>query len=399
MKKIRILAVGDVFIDREKPNTAFKYTSSLFENSDVIFGNCEGVYATQWERAPSSGAPLVADPVGIKVLANANFNLMSLANNHAVDGGYNALLSTLSGLEKSGIKVSGAGKNFEDAHKPAVIACGDKRVALLSYTSVFPHGYEARKGVPGLAVLRADTIYTPWEQNEWGPGLSPKVTTIPHEQDHNIFQDDIKKAKEIADVVLVSVHWGDFTQPYVLTDHERRAARMAIDAGADVILGHHHHMIRGIEFYKGKPIFYGLGHFAFDLPNLQKRLLAEGYLIGDNSVEERLLRRRFGEYRIFPREGYPLLPFHPDARFTFIASLDFDNISEQRVLLIPCLIDKDNVPKPFQSLDSMAKKVLQYLKKNCEYEGLSTEISMFYDKDDFVVKFKVKEVVLSRSKL
>jgi poly-gamma-glutamate synthesis protein (capsule biosynthesis protein) len=79
------------------------------------------------------------------------------------------------------------------------------KIAFLAYTSVFPHGYEARNEVPGLAVLRANTLYTPWETNEWHPGLLPKVTTIPNDKDHRILQEDICRAKEMADIVLVFI--------------------------------------------------------------------------------------------------------------------------------------------------------------------------------------------------
>lgn len=389
MTNLKIFAVGDVFIDRMKPETAFQHVHSLFRNADVVFGNCEGVYANNWERSPSSGVPLIADPRGIKVLSKANFKIMSLANNHSMDGGYKALIKTRDELRNANIATAGAGENFDTAHRPAIIQSKGRKIALLSYTSVFPYGYEARGKVPGLAVLRAHTLYTPWEINEWNPGLLPKIITIPHEQDHIILKEDIMNAKKIADIVLISIHWGDFTRPFVLTDHERRAARIMIDSGADVILGHHHHLIRGIEYYKGKPIFYGLGHFAFDLPNFRDRLAAEGYLIGSNPLEETALSRRFGDYRIYPREEYPLLPFHPEGRLTFIANIEFNNGKLRDVYAIPCLIDKENSPFPLTAKDTRTDIVLNYLRKNCEIENLPTKIDYENIGKEELAKFRI----------
>lgn len=374
MEKLKILAVGDVLVDRKNSQNPFDSVNEILASGDVVFGNCEGVYAKEWQRAPSSGVPLIADPTGIAMLAKANFTVMSLANNHSVDGGHTAMLTTQELLHAAGIKTCGAGGNFELAHQPALIDRCSQKVAILAYTAVFPHGYEARKKVPGLAVLRAHTLYTPWEVNEWNPGLLPRITTVPFEQDYQILREDIALAKAKADIVIVSIHWGDFTRPFVLTDHERRTARVAIAAGADIILGHHHHLIRGIEYYQGKPIFYGLGHFVFDLPHLNERLASEGYLVGTDPVEAIGLSRRFGEHRIHEREGYPLLPFHPDARLTFIASFDFKGTHLEEVNIIPCVINENNFPQPLKAEDPRIEVILNYLRKNCELEALATKI-------------------------
>ncbi len=356
------------------------------KSGDIVFGNCEGVYSNDWERAPSSGVPLIANPRGVNALANSNFNVMSLANNHTLDGGYEALFKTVRNLKSVSITPVGAGMSYDDAHTPAIIHSKSLKVAILAYTSVFPHGYEARCNVAGLSVLRAHNLYVPWETNEWNPGLSPKVLTIPVEQDYTALQTDINRAKKVADIVILSIHWGDFTRPFVLTDHEKRTARFAIDAGADVILGHHHHLIRGIEFYKEKPIFYGLGHFAFDLPDFESRLNDAGYLIGQNYEQRTAVNRRFGEYRLHSREGYPLLPFHPEARMTMIAKFLFDEHSEcQGVQVIPCIIGQDNSPKPI-GIDNqkIADVVLNYLMKNCKYEDLQIYIDTKIDKEGYL---------------
>lgn len=371
---LRVAAVGDVFLDREDPDRAFDHVADLLGDVDVAFGNLEGVYATDWHRAPSAGVPLVADPALVPHLGEAGFTVLSLANNHSVDGGFDALLATRESVRGLGIATAGAGTDIADARRPAVLETRHGRVAVLAYASVFPHGYEARPGWPGLAPVRASTHYEPWETNEWNPGLLPRTVTVPHPGDERALREDIAAARRVADVVLTSFHWGDFTRPYVLTDHERRTARTAIDAGADAVLGHHHHLLRGVEYYRGRPIVYGLGHFVFDLPDFEKRLSRDAYLGRGEPAEERVAARRFGEHRIGTREGYPLLPFHPDARLTGVAVLTATG-DRLAAGFVPCLLGPDNRPRPAMS-DADADTVRRYLRRCCEEEGLPTEIAV-----------------------
>lgn len=369
-----ILAVGDVFLDRPDPRNAFTHVRDIFDRSSIVFGNCEGVYAQDWERSPSAGVPLVASPEMVSSLHDAGFTVMSLANNHIGDAGLRGMLGTREVLTKHGISTVGIGANQSEAREPAILETAAGKVAILAYSSVFPHGYEARPGGPGLVPLRAHTAYLPWEENEWNPGLLPRVVTMPHPQDFDSLRQDIAAAKQRADLVLISIHWGDFTRPYVLTDHERRTARFAIDAGADAIFGHHHHLLRGIEFYRGKPILYGLGHFVFDLPNFEERLQMAGYLRAADPATADALARRFGDFSIARRDGYPLLPFHPDGRLTVIAVLRVSPSLDIAVSAIPCILPPDNCPVPVDMDSVEGKRVADYLRIACEIERLGTSI-------------------------
>lgn len=371
---LRVAAVGDVFLDRDTPGNAFRHVKPFFTAADVAFANLEGAYADEWHRAPSAGIPLVADPRHITHLADAGLTVVSLANNHSVDGGFQALLHTRDALRRTGIATAGAGNDSDDARRPALLDTAHGRVAVLAYAAVFPRGYEARPGWPGLTPMRAYTHYEPWESNEWNPGLLPRVTTVPHDGDHQALREDIGAARAQADFVVTSFHWGDFTRPYILTDHERRTARTAIDAGADAVLGHHHHLLRGIEFYRSRPILYGLGHFAFDLPDMEVRLARDAYLGRGDPAEVRASQLRFGDYRIAPRDGYPLLPFHPDARMTAIATLTLTD-GHVEAALVPCTLGPENEPQPVTDIAS-AERVCQYVRRCCDEENLPTALRL-----------------------
>ncbi|MES4903213.1 MULTISPECIES: CapA family protein [unclassified Streptomyces] len=372
---VSLFAVGDVFIDRENPETAFDVARDLLSTGDVVFGNCEGVFSDTWERAPSSGSPVVAPAKNAAPLAGAGFHVMSLANNHSVDGGHQALLNTRDTLNDLGISTVGAGANIAEARTPAIVERDGVRIAFLAYSSVFPHGYEARAGVPGLAPLRAHTRYTPWELNEWNPGLLPRVSTENFPEDVEAFIRDVRAVRDQADIVAISFHWGDFTRPFVLTDNERRLARLAVDSGADIVLGHHHHMLRGIEWYEGKPIFYGLGHYVFDLPNLPQRLAKDGYLSAARPQDEIELSRRFGEFRISPKEEYPLLPFHPDARMTGVAVVRVGSEGVLSAGFCPALIDAGNEPVPVAPESATGRRIVEYLTECCSQERLPTRFT------------------------
>ncbi|WIB72555.1 CapA family protein [Curtobacterium sp. MCBD17_026] len=315
-----LFAVGDVFVDRADVGTAYPNGDPFLAQGDIVFGNCEGVYGESLVPAVTTGAPVIAPAVNVEALQRAGFDVMSCANNHVGDGGPAGVVATADALEAHGISAVGAGADIQAARKPVVVERGGVRVAFLAYASVFPYGYEATHHRAGLAPIRSRTAYFPPDEYLWEPGAQPTIHTEEAAEDIEALRADIAAAKDAADVVIVSVHWGEMMRPFVLMDHERRIARTIIHAGADAILGHHHHMLRGIEFYKGKPIWYGLGHHLFDLPDLAERVAAVGgELPGIDPKDDDAIDRLHDPYRLGTRAGYPHLPFHPDGRLTGVA--------------------------------------------------------------------------------
>ncbi len=369
--------VGDVIVERDQPATAFATVAEPLADLDYLFGNLESPYTTRPRLAPSALIPVHVDPANAVALGAAGFSALSLANNHILDAGIDVMLDTAQLVRAQGVAVCGVGAEIRAARQPAVVRRAGRQIACLAYASVFPMGYEARTNWPGLAPMRAHTLYL-GTANHWIPGEIPRVRTVPLEEDLRALQEDIALAAAESDVVIASFHWGDWTRPFVLTDHERRTARQAIDAGADVVVGHHHHALRGIEWYRGRPIFYGLGHFVFDAPLAADRAAALGAWADSPATAPTTspgpddADPGFG--RIAAREGWPSLPFHPDMRMTALAWCRVDDSGAITAGFLPCVIRPDGNVHPCDPDSSDGRRVTDYLRTACAVGGSSVRL-------------------------
>jgi len=348
---LRVAVVGDVFIDRDDPAKSVHRVGPLIQAADVALANNEGVYAHHTSRPPSAAHQLIAPPDNAEGVRLAGFAAVSCANNHIVDGGHEGLQETIATLRALGVQTAGAGRDLDEARRPAIVERSGQRLALLAYSSVFPVGYDARPGVPGVTPLRVDTLYSLPDPHFWSPGVQPRIATLPWPVDLQAMVDDITAARGQADVIVVSMHMGDSFLPLALHDYERQLGRAAVDAGADLVFGHHHHSLRGVELHGGKPIFYGLGNFAFDLRDVERRWSSQALA---------LFRRRFGEYAFGPRDEYPAFPFHADYRKTAIGVVEFDRGEVRSVGLVPCAI-RPNGPEPLGLDHPERQDVIDYL--------------------------------------
>ncbi len=332
-------AAGDVFLNRPNWQQALEASSPVLRRIDLVFGNCEGAYTDSPQFAPSAGWRVVAPLHCGSRLAASGFDVMALANNHSLDAGHAGLADTMRLLREQGILTVGAGQDLTEARRPAIVERGGIRVGFLSFASVYQAGYDARHGSPGLSPMRIHSHYFIPDRDAYGkvePGVRPQVRTFPFPEDMSVLRDSVASLRDEADVVIVSHHWGNAGEPALLTEYERVLGRATIDAGADIVVGHHHHFLRGVEIYKGKPIYYGLGHFVFDLPGL-----------GESSTSAELTElKQMGDYAIYPREGYPLSPFHPDSRMTMIAVCSFEGARLRSFGFLPCMIDAENYARP-----------------------------------------------------
>jgi poly-gamma-glutamate synthesis protein (capsule biosynthesis protein) len=211
---------------------------------------------------------------------------------------------TIAELDRLGIAHNGAGANEAEARAPAILERAGRTIALLSYNAVGPELSWAGPTVPAAPSSGSKRpMAVPAAAGGSRPDRRAELAAM---------ADDIESCRARADIVVVALHKGITHRPAELAPYERPLARAAIDSGADIVIGHHAHIVRGIEYYRGKPIFHGLGN---------------GVVVTMRSAPARTIRpRRMGrkaqdDVRVRARSGLPLAPFHPEAVNGMIARL------------------------------------------------------------------------------
>lgn len=353
-----ILATGDLAPDRDNPDECFEATRAVLSAADITFGQLETSFASQGTRFPQARHAVLCDPVGAEAVGRAGYDVISCAGNHCLDWGPVALSETISNLNASGVKVIGAGPDIQAARKPATFTLGDgTKVAILAYCSILPQDYWATETRPGCAPMRAHTLYEQIEHDQ--PGTPARILTYAHRDDLSDMVKDIRRAKENADIVIVSQHWGIHFVRATIADYQREVARAAILAGADAIIGHHAHILKGMEFIEGKPVFHSLCNFACDL----------------RMDEEHANRKSFKEIQKLAENWEPdfgsLYNFPPASRLSMIARLEVSEGQVTNVGFLPLFIGRDAVPRIQSADDAAFQEVLDYMRAVTEEADLN----------------------------
>ena len=264
----RLILTGDVnLMNVTDPETPFRRVAEDFRNADLVFSNLECCLYAPPAAQSFHTEGFHADPdIASEALRTAAIGAVGVANN--VNYGEAAILSSLAHLDKAGIPHTGAGANRAEANAPAIVARNGLRYGFLQRSSVYwPTNHEAGPRDPGIAVLRAHTAYqVPMHKTRPEippmnrPGIPPLVVTWADPDSLRSFTDDLAALRSRVDVLVASCHWGlgKDTLAYM-----REIGRAAIDAGADIVIGHGPHHSLAVEAYRGKPIFHGLGSFSF----------------------------------------------------------------------------------------------------------------------------------------
>jgi len=239
--EVIIQAVGDIMLGgRWEQAVAVNGYFHPFENiapelraGDITLANLEMPLTRRGREFTDKKFRFRARPEAVYALKKAGINVVTLANNHSMDYGATGLADTLEALKQAGINHVGAGCDLKTACMPLIREVRGTRVAILGYSLTLPEQFWATENRPGTAPLREKPIMA-----------------------------DIAAARGQADIVIVTVHWGEEGSTR-LRDYQPRLARMMIESGADAVIGHHPHILQGIERYKRGIIFYSLGNFAF----------------------------------------------------------------------------------------------------------------------------------------
>ena len=226
-------AVGDIMERTGSWEYPFLNMAEFLRSADITFGNLEGPISSGGTKIGSIYS-FRADPKVIEGLQYAGFDVLSIANNHILDYGRDALIDTIQILEANGIEPIGGGLNHKLAHEPVVKTVDGVKIAYLAYTPLIPATLDSKEAAPAIAFLDLATAVA-----------------------------DIRAAKAASDIVVVSVHWGDEYES-ASNEYQKQMGRALIDAGASLIVGHHPHVVQEIENYNGGFIAYSLGNFVFD---------------------------------------------------------------------------------------------------------------------------------------
>jgi len=314
-RRMIVTATGDALISRRLPDyqdEPFRRIVELIRSANVAFTNMEMVLS-RYRGSPvveSGGMNLSAEPGVAADLQRIGFNLTAFANNHTLNYGEEGCLATLRALEELGFACAGAGRHLSEARAPAYLETPAGRVGLVACASTFAPGQRAGQqtgdvqGRPGLNPQRFDTLYVVDEEHMaavqgiaertgaeairerrvWmGFGQPPKragefifadrsfivgdrfgTRTEAHRADLEGNTRAVRQAAEISHLTLVSIHAHEQGMDrWIPADFIAEFAHACIDAGADMLIGHGPHLLRGLEIYKGKPIFYSLGNFIF----------------------------------------------------------------------------------------------------------------------------------------
>jgi poly-gamma-glutamate synthesis protein (capsule biosynthesis protein) len=247
---MRLLFVGDIMLGRlvndilrgRSAEYPWGDTLSVFRGPDFRMGNLECVISDH--GAPWSATPKVfhfrSDSKNVEALKAAGLNAVSLANNHSLDFGYEALFEMMEILKQHGIGYAGAGENDEKASQAAIIDQKGRKIGIIAFTDNEPE-WEAKSGKPGV-------FYVPVDVRD--PGAQ-KLFRI------------VDQTKKKVDLLIVSAHWGS-NWGYRPQPNHIPFAHALIDAGVDIVYGHSCHVFQGIEIYKGRPILYSTGNFVDD---------------------------------------------------------------------------------------------------------------------------------------
>ncbi|MFC1987450.1 CapA family protein [Chloroflexota bacterium] len=362
--QLSIYAVGDMRFNRPNPESLFELALPTLKKADILFGQLECSMSDRGvaQRASFHVRPNVS-PKSVSGLTFAGFDIISYASNTTLGTGEDAMLDTIDVLRNNNITVIGVGKNIKEARKPAIIERKGTKVGLLAYCSVVPKGFEAGEDRSGVAPMRASTYY---EQVDWQPGTPPNIITTADKDDLAAMVDDIKKVRPLVDILIMSIHWGIHMVPAVIAMYQKEVAYAAIDAGVDLILGHHAHILKGIEVYKGKVIFYSLGNFV--LPSFKDASL----------MTMRLYGREGRDDHEYPDYQYPV-----DLRKSMVAKCLISNKKIEKVSYLPVMINPHAQPGILPRSDKRSSEVFDYIEWCCRDQGLDTRFS--WEGDEVVV--------------
>ena len=288
---ITLAVVGDFWVNRPLPRDEPRLEMVLDQLRAADLSVCVLEMPLSRRGAPAEKiVRMRAPPERAEDLHHLGVDCVTIANNHMLDYGPDALLDTLDILRSEGIPFVGAGRDIEEASCPLVLEAKGIHVAFLACAATLPLGSSAGEDRPGVNPLH---VFTAWvvessARTQEQPGTPPPVMTFSSPEDIQTLQNAVREAKSSSDLVVVLPHWG-LPNVSALMDYQRDAGHALAAAGADLIVGHHAHCIQPVEMVESTPIIYGVSNFLFhELPEGMSRNVYDFMSKDELLVEARL---------------------------------------------------------------------------------------------------------------
>lgn len=353
MTALQFIFAGDVILDEPDPDRWLSGIAPALHKADIAIGHLEVPHTRRGGELHGDVPAPGADPDHVPALARAGFSAMTLAGNHMADRGAEGIDDTIDALRRAGIGFCGAGRNAEAARAPAYFERGGKRIALLSYNCVGPEASWATATRAGCAYVHVRTA-------DGSPSSPSASLTAVDPQSLAQFRLEIEAARRDADIAIVALHKGIVHTPARLAPYEQPLAHAAVDAGADVVIGHHAHIARGIELYRGKPIFHGLGNGC-----VVTRALSPDQ---DHPARAAWAKRRRELFGFDPDPAYYLAPFHPEAVCGLLGCVRIRDDGRAQVGFIPLHVEPPG--RPTLATGERAHDVVRYIESITAQAGL-----------------------------
>lgn len=366
---VTLLATGDLIIDEPDPDSYFELARPVLTAADVVVGHVEVPFTLQ--RAGTPNVPREArDPAKLGTLARAGVRVASLSANHLFDEGAQGVQDTLEALRAHGIVPFGAGLDLDEACRPARLECHGLRLGFLSFNCVGPKASWAGARKAGGAYVH---VLTHYELDHATPGGPPTTYTGAEAETLEAMKRNIASVRRECDFVSVSLHKGTVHTPALVMAYEKQIARAAVDAGADLVVSHHAHIARGIEIYKGKPIYHGLGNFVTVTHALSPHNVSDP---NDWAM------RRLKLFGFAPDPDTPEYPFHPESRNTLLAKCIIGAGGSVEARFLPVQINRHSQPEVLGH-DARGEAVVEYVQSITQHAGFTTRFC--WDGDEVLV--------------
>ena len=365
-ENISICCVGELILDEPGPaEPYFEGSRDVLSAQDVMIGHVETPHTTK-ERSEPSCVTIQAPPSPpqhLECLPKVGFNVVTTAGNHAYDCGPNGVIDTLAKLDEIGLAHCGTGRNITEAKRPVFIEKKGIRTGIISIKGTGPKLSWATSQKPGTNFVRVETAYTPSYDM---PGCPCRIDTYLLPGARKQLEDEVRALRRCCDIAVVVFHKGNGGDVPRLDDYEQEISHFAIDAGADIIFGVHHHVLKGVEIYKGKPIYHGLGNFV-----CFTYAMTSGY--NDTPEMVAYLKERARQGRGGGHYKVDFYPWSEKSRLTIIAKVLADKNGVLECGFIPAFIeDSGNVV--IKNRENGGQDVLDFMRAQTDGAGLGVKL-------------------------